>query len=340
MNLTDEQRLYAETAFAQSLNVIHHAYVDIAGDLVAGSLLGQILYWLAPSKNGEPRAQIQKDGRYWIAKARADWHKEIRISPKQYDRAIGILKAKGFVDVRTMKFDGNPTTHISVIPEAINTAVEQWKIEQVKTLLTDREEQAKKALDEALAGSLPFGNNDVYQTGTTAFTESVVPYSPKVNNGVNLSGISSYTEITTENVTENTINADAEFERVWQHYPKKQGKAKALKAFKKALAGEGLKKSDGEPYTPDEIFVKVVLYNQFISQQLESGEIDFKFVPTGGNWFENEQWADESQDISATFENFEDGMNYSLQTNKMRLLASKGNEYREQIEQIVITLPY
>lgn len=340
MILNEEQRLHAETAFAQSLNVVHHAYVDISGDLIAGALLGQILYWLAPSKNGEPRAQIQKDGRYWIAKTRADWWQEIRISPKQYDRAIKILKDKNFVEVRTMKFDGNPTTHICVIPEAINAAVEAWKIEQVKTLFTKGEQPEETQETGGNNGYLPKRNNDIYQREITAFTDNKTRYTPKVNNEIDVSGISSYTENTTENLTESTTDIESEFAKIWSHYPKKQGKAKALKAFKKALAGEGLKKENGQPYTVEEILVKVVLFKQYINKSLENGEIEQRFVPTGGNWFMNESWADSIPDISAKFEDFEDAMNYSLTVNKLRLMAEQGREYRPQIEEIVQSLPY
>ena len=101
--LTEQQRTAAEAAFTSKLNVVHHAYVDIAGDLVAGALLGQILYWFGPGKEGKTRARIVKDGRYWIAKARADWWDEIRITPKQYDRAAKILKDKGLIEIKTFK---------------------------------------------------------------------------------------------------------------------------------------------------------------------------------------------------------------------------------------------
>lgn len=337
MILNEEQRLHAETAFAQSLNVVHHAYVDISGDLIAGALLGQILYWLAPSKNGEPRAQIQKDGHYWIAKTRADWWQEIRISPKQYDRAIKILKDKNFVEVKTMKFDGNPTTHICVIPDAINAAVESWKIEQVKTLFTKGEEPKETTVN---AGYSQKVNNEIDQRETWEFAEGKARYLQKGKNEINLSGISSYTEITTENLTESTTDIESEFAKIWSHYPKKQGKVKALKAFKKALAGEGLKKENGQPYTVEEILVKVVLFKQYINKSLENGEIEQRFVPTGGNWFTNESWADSIPDISAKFEDFEDAMNYSLTVNKLRLMAEQGREYRPQIEEIVQSLPY
>lgn len=346
--ITEEQRLAGENAFAQELNVIHHAYVDICEDLTAGALLGQILYW-------QPRARIEKDGHFWIAKARADWWDEIRISPKQYDRAIKILQDKGFVEVRTMKFDGNPTKHVRTVAETVNAALEEWKTERGKTLFPNGEEPtARKAEATKIEPKPPV----VPQTEKPLFPVGEVGSSPFGNNEIDEKGITSYTEITAENLSENTnnqtpgesakpllANAAKEFERIWQQYPKKEGKSKALRAFENALKGRGLTKADGSAYTADEIFVKTVLYRQYTARMVEIGELERRYIPTGGTWFENERWADSIPDISDKFEDFEDGMNYVLQTNRMRLLAGEMAKtgdlaMRDQIEGIAASLPY
>src|SRR5690242_11483311 len=67
------------------------AYVDMAGDLVAGLVLSQIVYWHLPGRNGVTRLRISKDGEQWIAKKREDWYEEIRVTAKQLDRALKIL---------------------------------------------------------------------------------------------------------------------------------------------------------------------------------------------------------------------------------------------------------
>lgn len=101
------------------------AYVDITGDLVAGLMLSQIIYWHLPDKNGESKLRVKKDDRSWLAKKRADWWEECRISARQADRALKILEEKEFVTVKVYKFDGTPTTHIS-----LNTVIflEAWEI--------------------------------------------------------------------------------------------------------------------------------------------------------------------------------------------------------------------
>jgi len=93
-------------------------YVDMAGDLVAGLLLSQIVYWYLPSKkDGRSKLRVYKDGHYWIAKARKDWWDEIRISPRQVDRALAILEEKGIIVTALYKFNKTPTKHIRIDKE-------------------------------------------------------------------------------------------------------------------------------------------------------------------------------------------------------------------------------
>ena len=93
---------------------VKRCYIDVAKDIIAGILLSQIIYWFLPGKNHRPRVTIQKQGRYWLAKKREDWWDECRITPKQFDRAIGILEEKGIVTTRVFKFGPETTKHISL----------------------------------------------------------------------------------------------------------------------------------------------------------------------------------------------------------------------------------
>jgi len=87
-------------------------YVDMAGDLQAGLLLSQIVYWHLPSKSNKSKLRVFKDGHYWIAKTRYGWWEEIRLSPRQIDRAIEGLRNAGLVKTKIHRFNGNPTIHI------------------------------------------------------------------------------------------------------------------------------------------------------------------------------------------------------------------------------------
>lgn len=94
-------------------------YVDITGDLIAGLLLSQIVFWFLPDKQGKTKLRVEKEGRMWLVKKREDWWEEIRITPKQFDRAIQLLEKKGLIECKLFRFDGSPQKHISLCIEAL-----------------------------------------------------------------------------------------------------------------------------------------------------------------------------------------------------------------------------
>ncbi|MGR5865941.1 hypothetical protein ACT7DZ_24865 [Bacillus cereus] len=46
-------QIFEVEAFARNGFTVRHAYVDLTGDLIAGILLGQIVYWYLPNEQGE-----------------------------------------------------------------------------------------------------------------------------------------------------------------------------------------------------------------------------------------------------------------------------------------------
>lgn len=134
---------------------VKRAYVDMAGDLVAGIVLSQIVYWHLPARDGGSRLQVRRDGRLWLAKGRADWWAECRVSPKQADRALAILAARGLVEVRLFRFNGSPTKHVRIRPDGFLRA---WEAGLARGA----------AEDESAAAGHPFspvGGNPVSPTG-------------------------------------------------------------------------------------------------------------------------------------------------------------------------------
>jgi len=91
---------------------VKKCYIDIADDLVAGVLLSQIIYWFLPSNKGTSKLCASLRGESCLAKNRNDWWNECRITGKQYDRAIKILKARGLVRVKNSMFGGKKTPFI------------------------------------------------------------------------------------------------------------------------------------------------------------------------------------------------------------------------------------
>lgn len=88
-------------------------YVDMTGDLVAGLLLSQIIYWHLPDKTGErSKLRVIKNGKHYLVKSQKDWWDECRITEKQYRRAIKILKDLSIAKTEIHRFNNFPTTHI------------------------------------------------------------------------------------------------------------------------------------------------------------------------------------------------------------------------------------
>lgn len=103
---------------------VKRCYVDIAGDLIAGILLSQIIYWFLPTKNGLSKIRLKKNGIECLAKHRSDWWNECRITPKQYDRAMTCLVKKGLVTVTNSMFDAKRTPFISVNWDVVTTELD------------------------------------------------------------------------------------------------------------------------------------------------------------------------------------------------------------------------
>jgi hypothetical protein len=138
------QELYQLEQFSRDSFRVKRTYIDAADDLVAGLLLGQVVYWNLPNEKGKSKLRVKKKDEYWLAKGRNDWWDEIRITPKQFDRAIKILKDKGFVETQNFKFNGSPTVHIKLNVSEVT--------EKVSSLLTTGENgnspKVKKEVDQ------------------------------------------------------------------------------------------------------------------------------------------------------------------------------------------------
>lgn len=154
-------------------------YVHICDDdLVSGILLAQIVYWFSEDANGNQRTRMIHENRSCIVKQRSEWFEEICISPKQYDRAIGFLKEKGFVDVEIHKshFHNHDTAAFIFINKHV-------LIKEIKRYWQDRKKPE--------------------QGGNPEFTKGEFTPIRKVNPGITERVIPIYTENITENISEN-----------------------------------------------------------------------------------------------------------------------------------------
>lgn len=176
--------LYWEQASRDTI-VLKKSYVDITGgDLIAGLLLSQIIYWHLPnSETGNTKLRVEKEGHLWIAKSRDEWFEEIRITAKQFDRASKLLADMGLIEKKLFKFNGRPIPHIRLIWENF---LPKWD----ETI--NRTAEALSDMDFTQRGksTLPKGENPFYTKGEIHFTERE----------------KSLTEITTNITTNNTTN--------------------------------------------------------------------------------------------------------------------------------------
>jgi hypothetical protein len=90
-------------------------YCDIAGDVRAGLVLSELVYWYLPSKSGETKLRVQHNGYYWIAIRRYEWWERTRMSPRQSDTDINKLIKMGVIEKGRWKFYGNVTVHVRII---------------------------------------------------------------------------------------------------------------------------------------------------------------------------------------------------------------------------------
>lgn len=89
-------------------------YSHIVGELTAGVLLSQIVFWFKPQGNGGSKLNVFLDGRYWLVKRRTDWYDEVGITPKQFDRACDLLVSLGILQRENYMHGASPVTHLSL----------------------------------------------------------------------------------------------------------------------------------------------------------------------------------------------------------------------------------
>lgn len=113
--ITDiEQFLAWEKATRDTID-FKKIYVDVASDVVAGLMLSEIVYWHLPDKHGQTKLRVEHEGTMWIAIRRYQWWERVRVSPRQADRGLAILEEQGLIARDIFKFNGEPTTHVTLV---------------------------------------------------------------------------------------------------------------------------------------------------------------------------------------------------------------------------------
>ena len=277
--------LIANNVFASNFNHTLHAYIDIAGGLVEGTLLGQIMYWFSPDKNGTIRAQIKKDGEYWIAKKRSDWWDEIRISEKQYDRAVKNLLDKNLIVVARYKFGGIPTTHLRPNYEEICKQLDEYlytiSSKGNAQISAQNVSDEKMELPQKVNPNLPKGKNGTSPKGKLEVTERVT----SITENTNIEYTENNNNICATETCAQPQTIDERFDKFWKAYPKRKDKKRAYKVFMKIKPN-------------DKLLEKMLSCIEREKQSLDWLKDNGQYIPYPSSWLNGERWNDE--DITDT----------------------------------------
>ncbi len=112
---------------------VKRVYIDMAGDLAAGVLLSQIVYWHLPNDQGQTRLRVEADGHLWLVKGYGDWWDECRLTFKQARRAIETLAERGLIVLVLRKFAGAPKCHIRINRETFLSELNRFALEGKST---------------------------------------------------------------------------------------------------------------------------------------------------------------------------------------------------------------
>ena len=111
--------------YSQDTIDVKRIYIDMAGDIVSGVLLSQLIYWHLPSKKGETKMGVEHEGHLWVRKKREEWWEECRITPKQFDRSSRQLQELGFAEIKKFVHEGRETVHIRLLLENVIEAIKE-----------------------------------------------------------------------------------------------------------------------------------------------------------------------------------------------------------------------
>jgi hypothetical protein len=92
-------------------------------DVKVAILLSLIVYWYQQITTRGSQGGIFRNGFMWIAKNREQWAAATGLTRSQCRRATAILNDKHLIDIKIMKLDGTPTTHLRLLTENLEKAV-------------------------------------------------------------------------------------------------------------------------------------------------------------------------------------------------------------------------
>lgn len=245
MNLTRDQIIALEQSDHKYVRA-KKIYIDMAGDLIAGIVLSEIVYWHTPGKGGKQRLRaIEGQSDKWLACRRQSWWERARITARQFDRALDKLVQVGLIIREHFDYKGQSTLHVriswDVFEELYNKLLEAPAPRKRRTGVTKKEHpQEVLPTGDTLS---PSGNTDL-PTGETD--------SP---HGDTYTIIDTTIDTTTNTTKLSATNADANslFDAVSEHIfkilpSKSNGNGGRIGTISSWLAGksDGMKRTGGK----------------------------------------------------------------------------------------------
>ena len=277
MTLSFNDFLRWEEADQDSINV-KRMYIDIAGDLIAGILLSQIVYWHLPSKrDGQTKLRVKKEGELWLAKGRDEWWDECRITPRQFDRALGILLEKGIVEKKRFRFGGSPTIHIRLIPEVLMQYIES-QLGGVNSILTKGEnptlQNVKMEVDESVKTLTKI------TAETTSETTALNTYALESACDSTRASPNDHDKQEKPRKPFRSLKQQQRFDAFWEQYPKRRSKGQAEKAWLKINPDE-------------EKFAAMLAGLENAKKSAEWQKDGGQYIPHPSTWLNAKGWEDE-----------------------------------------------
>jgi hypothetical protein len=153
---------------------VKRCYIFLAGDLVAGVLLSQIIYWFLPKKGGGEKLTIERNGELWLAKSRESWWGECCITPRQVDRCLIELEKRGLVETGVFRFGGLATKHVRLNFAELKRQL--WELSEANTGINQK---GKPELRKGENRNLPLGDSGFHLSSIPSITETTAKTTAK-----------------------------------------------------------------------------------------------------------------------------------------------------------------
>jgi hypothetical protein len=242
----------------------HLVFARITGKVKAGLMLSQMFYWTGRGS---------RDG--WFYKTQMEWTAETGLSRDEQENVRALLKSLGFLEEKRKGVPGK--MHFRLQIESIVRAIERLQFEHGTEAMPN------------------VGEPDSAVRERTDLESS----QPPINNALNPQYITESTsEIKTESTSENKKRLLSDSERIYVHYPRKEGRRPALfeidRALRRLVLGESgslMSKQQAFEYLTD----RTSLYGRSPAGRAGPAPVIGPATPHPSTWYHQSRYMDEER---------------------------------------------